>query len=89
MTEEDVLRRAKEFVVDSFMYMRRNKDLRDDDSLLRTGLISSLGMMELVEWVQETFSLTIDPSEITEQNFDTIQSIARYVTAKFGSSSAA
>jgi len=82
MTEADVIRRTREFVVDNFMYMRKSKELRDDDSLLRTGLISSLGMMELVEWVQDTFALTIDPVEITEQNFDTVQNIARYVATK-------
>ncbi len=89
MTESDILRRATDYIVENFMYMRKSKELGEEDSLLRTGLISSLGMMELVEWVQDTFQLTVDPAEITEQNFDTVRSIARYVAGKVSASSPA
>jgi acyl carrier protein len=84
MTEAEVLKQTKAYVVENFMYMRRNKDLGDDDSLLRTGVITSLGMMELVDWVETTFGVRVDPAEITEQNFDTASSIARFVTARSG-----
>ena len=82
MTEEDVLQKVRDYVAENFLYMRKNKELGDDESLLRTGVISSLGMMELVGWVEETFGLAVDPAEITEQNFDSLNSIARFVSAK-------
>ena len=84
MTEQEVLTKAREFVAENFLYMRKNKELADTDSLLRTGVISSLGMMELVGWVEETFGLVVDPSEITEQNFDSLDRLARFVTARQG-----
>ena len=82
MSESDVLQQTKAFLVENFMYMRRNSELGDDDSLLRTGVITSLGVMELVDWVESTFGLRVEPSEITEQNFDTPRSIARFVVSK-------
>jgi acyl carrier protein len=82
MSESDVLQQTKAFLVENFMYMRRNSELRDDDSLLRTGVITSLGVMELVDWVESTFGLRVEPSEITEQNFDSPRSIARFVVSK-------
>lgn len=82
MNENEVLKMAREFVVENFLYMRKNKDIGNDDSLLRTGVISSLGMMELVGWVEETTGLVVDPAEITEQNFDSLNSIARFVAEK-------
>jgi acyl carrier protein len=82
MTEADVLRHAREYIVENFLYMRRNKTIGDEDSLLRTGVVSSLGMMEVVAWVEQTFGVTVDPAEITEQNFDSLKSIARFVHAK-------
>lgn len=82
MSESEVLERAKSYVIENFMYMRRDKDLQDDESFLRTGLITSLGVMELVDWVETTFGLRVDPSEITEQNFDTARSIARFIRSK-------
>jgi acyl carrier protein len=82
MTEQGVLQQAKDYVVENFMYMRKVKTVGDDESLLRTGVITSLGMMEVVGWVEETFGLTVDPEEITEQNFDTLRGIARFVLSK-------
>lgn len=82
MNEQDVMEQARAYVVENFMYMRKSKTIGDDESLLRTGVISSLGMMEVVGWVEETFGTTVDPEEITEQNFDTLRGIARFVTSK-------
>jgi acyl carrier protein len=82
MTEQSVLQQAKAYVVENFMYMRKEKTIGDDESLLRTGVITSLGMMEVVGWVEDTFGVTVDPDEITEQNFDTLRGIARFVLAK-------
>jgi acyl carrier protein len=82
MNEQDVLQKTRAFVDENFLYMRKNKDLGDEDSLLRTGVITSLGMMELVGWVEEEFGVVVDPDEITEQNFDTLRGIARFVGEK-------
>lgn len=82
MNEQTVLEQARNFVVENFMYMRKNKTIGDTESLLRTGVISSLGMMEVVEWVESTFNVSVDPEEITEQNFDTLQGISRFVVSK-------
>jgi acyl carrier protein len=82
MNEQTVLEQARAFVIENFMYMRKVKTIGDEESLLRTGVISSLGMMEVVEWVESTFGVSVDPDEITEQNFDTLRGIARFVTAK-------
>jgi acyl carrier protein len=82
MNEHNVLEQARNFVVENFMYMRKVKTIGDDESLLRTGVISSLGMMEVVEWVESNFGVSVDPNEITEQNFDTLRGIARFVSSK-------
>ena len=82
MNETEVLQQAKSYVLENFMYMRRVKELGDEDSLLRTGVITSLGVMELVDWIETTFGVRVDPSDITEENFDTVRSIARFVTSK-------
>ncbi|MGE0159620.1 MAG: acyl carrier protein [Gemmatimonadales bacterium] len=89
MNEPEILEQVVTFVVANFLYMRRNKELRDDDSLLRNGVITSLGVMELVDWVEETFGVQVDPTEITEQNFETPRAIARFIHAKTAAMAAA
>jgi acyl carrier protein len=82
MSDQNVLQQARDYVIENFMYMRKVKTIGDEESLLRTGVISSLGMMEVVGWVEETFGITVDPEEITEQNFDTLRGIAQFVLSK-------
>jgi acyl carrier protein len=82
MNEQNVLEQVREFVIENFMYMRKVKTIGDEESLLRTGVISSLGMMEVVDWVETTFDMSVDPDEITEQNFDTLRGIAAFVASK-------
>lgn len=89
MSEAEILQQVQSFVVANFLYMRRNKDLKENDSLLRNGVITSLGVMELVDWVEETFGVQVEPEEITEQNFDTPRSIARFIRAKSGAMASA
>ena len=82
MTEDKVLQQAREYIAENFLYMRKNKSLGDDESLLRTGVVSSLGMMELVTWVEQTFGVVVDAADITEQNFDSLRSVAQFVRSK-------
>ena len=79
MTDAEILQWTRDYVTQNFLYMRRNFSLGDGDSLLATGVIDSLGVMELVGFVEQTFGVTVDPAEITEVNFGSLAGIARYV----------
>jgi len=46
------------------------------------GIIDSLGFVELVEEVQSRYGLEIDDVEITEENFGSIDAIAKFVSSK-------
>jgi len=54
----------------------------DDASLLREGIIDSLGVVELVEFVQKQFGVTVDQQEVTPDNFDSVVKLAAYVRKK-------
>jgi acyl carrier protein len=51
----------------------------DSDNLLESGVIDSLGVLELVTFLQQEFSLQVDDDELTPENFQSIQSIAQFV----------
>ncbi len=82
MTEAEVMARTRAYVVENFLYMRKDFRFADGDSLLTNGIIDSLGVMELVEFLSGEFGLEVDPAEITEENFGTLAGIARYVVSK-------
>ena len=57
--------------------------LNDDDDLLLSGLIDSLGVVRLITFIEETFDTHIPPEDITIENFGTVQSIADYIQSSF------
>jgi len=54
----------------------------DDDSFLEEGIVDSLGIMEMVMFVEETFSVTVEDHEITPENFDSVNKLAQYIQSK-------
>ena len=84
MTEAatDIRTDMRSFLEENFLYMHPGAELKDGDDFLALGIIDSLGFVELVEEVQSRFELTIDDVEITEENFGSIEAIAKFVASK-------
>ena len=74
--------RLRDYVTENFLYMRPGFALGNDDSLMGRGIIDSIGVMELVTFVQEEFGVTVEDDAITEENFGTIAAITRFVDAR-------
>jgi acyl carrier protein len=53
--------------------------LDDDAGLFSTGLIDSLSVMDLVCFVEQAVGCTISPTEITLDNFDSVNRIVSLV----------
>jgi acyl carrier protein len=85
---QNICRAVREFVVDNFLYMQRELTFSDEDSLLTSGIIDSLGILEVVDFVEERWSVEIEMQGITEANFGSISAIAGYVESRLVTSEA-
>jgi len=56
-------------------------DLRDDTPLWG-GVIDSVGLMQLITFIEETYGIEIADDELTSAHFGTVSSIAALVDAK-------
>jgi acyl carrier protein len=54
----------------------------DDDAPLLRGSLDSLGLMELLTFIEDEFGLAIDPDDIDEQHFGSIRRVATLVAAR-------
>ncbi len=70
--------RIREFIHDTFLA----DDFGDDDSFLKTGLIDSTGMLELVAFIEEAFAIEVQDSELLPANLDSVRNLARFVERK-------
>ncbi len=57
-------------------------DLDSATELLQSNAIDSLGLLELIAYIEETFDVALDDDDLSPENFDSIDRIARLVIAK-------
>jgi len=76
----DIEREIRTFVIEHFLSGQAGK-LRDDGSLLGD-VIDSMGVIELVTYLQDRFQIIVDDEEVVPGNLDTVNSLAAYVARK-------
>ena len=79
---KEIVERTRAWVQENFLYMRPDWKLGDDDPLLGNGVIDSIGVIELVGFLQSTYGFTIADDDIVESNLGSLAAIARFVHAK-------
>jgi acyl carrier protein len=53
-----------------------------EDDLLAEGLIDSLGIVQLLEFISENFAVNVDADEIQPENFATVRAIETLIVKK-------
>lgn len=57
-------------------------DINESDELLSSGLIDSISIMKLVSFLEESYEVKIPPQDMIIENFNTVESIAQYVSTQ-------
>lgn len=69
----------REFIVEELVLDDLDGDIGDDDDLLTTGLVDSLGVMRLVGFIQDEFAIEVPPEDVTIENFLSLATISSYI----------
>ncbi|MCB9059514.1 MAG: acyl carrier protein [Calditrichae bacterium] len=77
----DVKDQVKDFFKENFM-VEFDSNFNNDDSFLENGLIDSTGVLELVLFLEETFSIKVEDDDIIPENLDSLQNIEGYINNK-------
>lgn len=85
MTEAEIRAILRKFIEDNFLYMKPGLQLQDEDSLLKKGVVDSMGVMEVLGYLDERFGVSPEDDEVTEANLGSLQAMAAFVKAKLGS----
>lgn len=71
----------RDFVTSNF-YVADPAALEDQTSLLEHGIIDSTGVLEVIVFLESTFGISVDDSELLPENLDSIERIAAFVERK-------
>jgi acyl carrier protein len=72
---------VREFIVEN-LFLGADTAFGDDDSLLDLGALDSTAAMELVAFLESTFSMKIDDEEINAENLETVNRIVALIERK-------
>jgi len=72
----------RDFLVHNLLFSEGGFPHGDDASFLQEGIIDSLGVLELVTFVGQKFGITVEPHEVTPDNFDSVNRLAAYIRRK-------
>ena len=58
------------------------KDVDDADLIFENGLLDSMGLLFLIEFLDENFGVTVSDEELNPKNFESINNIVSFVGDK-------
>ncbi len=79
MSTQDQLR---QFIAREFRWDRPVTELTDDYPLLERGVIDSVGIFQIVAFIETDLGVKVEDEELLADNFQDIASIAQLVEAK-------
>ena len=75
--KEDIIK----FILGTFPMARKNR-IGLEDSLLETGIVDSLGVLEIVNYLITELGVEIDEEDLIPENFENVVSIVKMIERK-------
>lgn len=82
MQSDNVTDRIRKFLEAQFPLVRT---LRDQDRLLGDGILDSLGILDVVSFLESEFGMTVSDEELLPENFNSISTLAAFVESRLNS----
>jgi len=82
MAEKDIKSELRKFIIGNYLRGVRGYQLSDDDSFLKKAILDSIGVIELTNFIQAKYGIRVKVNEIIPENFDTLNSLERYIAGK-------
>lgn len=80
-----VREQVRSFIVENFLFGDVGSLPADDESLMRSGVVDSTGILELVEFLEDEIGIAVADHETLPENLDSVANIEAFVGRKLGS----
>ncbi len=74
----------KDYISKNLLFSDNGFPYADEVSFLEEGIVDSVGVMELVAFVEDKFSLKINDTDVTPDNFDSVGKLAAFIRRRTG-----
>ena len=83
LTLSNVAADVRQFITSNFLYGQEHS-FTDEASFMDNGIVDSTGVLQLIEFLQETYGITVTDEELVPENFDSVTNVASYLVRKTG-----
>ena len=80
----DNMDKVRTFIVDNFLF-GDGSSLKDDSSFLQERIVDSTGILEIITFLEEQFSIKIEDNELLPENLDSLNNIDAFLKKKMAS----
>lgn len=71
----------KSFLIKQFP-SARNQHFNNNEQLLASGIVDSLGVLDLVNYIEQTFQISMSDEDLVPENFQTIEKLTLFIRNK-------
>jgi len=79
----DVQNKIRTFIIDNYLF-GDDEGLETNTSFLDEGIVDSTGILELIEFISQEFSITVEDDELVPENLDSIDNVTAFIGRKTG-----
>lgn len=81
---ENVRAQIRAFILSDYLFTDDPSTLEDSVSFLDSGLIDSTGMMEVIFFIEEAFSIKVEDEEMMPEYLDSVENLVAFIGRKAG-----
>lgn len=80
--QTSIAQQVREFLVLNYLFGDEGRLPDDTTSLIESGVVDSTGILEMIEFLEERFAISVGDTETTPQNLGSTSAIVGFVTRK-------
>ncbi len=82
LQNDEISDQIHEWIVGHFP-LAKERDIGPCDALLDSGIVDSLGTLDIILFLEQEFGLVVEDEEMVADHFESIESITNFVGLKF------
>tara|TARA_R100000935_G_scaffold58821_1_gene98264 strand:+ start:22887 stop:23135 length:249 start_codon:yes stop_codon:yes gene_type:complete len=80
LTQIETKSKVKDYIISATL--SDTKAISDDTLIFETGLLDSMGLLFLIEFLKEEFNVEVSDDELLPENFESVNSIIKFIEGK-------
>jgi acyl carrier protein len=84
LTEDGVRTAVRDFILANFLFTDDPAALDDDESFQQERLIDSMGMIQVIQFLESEYQVRVQDHEMVPEQLDSVNRIVRLICAKRG-----